>query len=341
MVRKRRTKQEMKIIRDEIKKYPNYTYKQVYNHLVTLGLLEPTQANYLLVNTNMKRLGIGKPESKNWETEVLPHVLKVISSADTVRGIYYRLVALNVLEHSNSNYNSLVQHLVNWRKSGVVDWRLIKDRTRHISCMDYGFANIEEYVEYKLNNLEWVGYHIPYWKGQGKTVEVWIEKDALRGLTEDVCSKYGVTVFSTRGKCSTTKLNEGNERGISVILLLTDYDEHGFIIAKQVERNMHCEVKRIALTPEQIEKYNLSPNIMDYGWEEGSYELDALEPEEYKRIIREAIEEEIEDKELWEEMREKEYEEQEIIEKAFSSLIDADELKKLILARIEEIRNEE
>jgi hypothetical protein len=72
--------------------------------------------------------------------------------------------------------------------------------------------------------------------------------------------------------------------------------------------NGNVDVKRIALTPEQIERYSLPPNptkttdARAHGYSqlhgEGSWELDALTPQQIVEVIEDGINAEI-DAEAW------------------------------------------
>src|SRR5213593_4988024 len=49
----------------------------------------------------------------------------------TVRQVYYRLVAGQVLENNRQQYKAVCTALVDARKDGVIPWEWIEDRLRH------------------------------------------------------------------------------------------------------------------------------------------------------------------------------------------------------------------
>jgi hypothetical protein len=145
-------------------------------------------------------------------------------------------------------------------------------------------------------------YREDLWAGQKYRPEVWIEKDALIGVVEGVCTHFRVPYFAIRGNVSQTLAHEAERRfekyldqGLTPIVLhLVDHDPTGIDMTRDLTGRLHLyageyvEVRRVALTIEQVEEYNPPPNpakekdsrFAKYAAQFGtdSWELDALSP---------------------------------------------------------------
>ncbi len=111
----------------------------------------------------------------------------------TVRQVYYQLVSRQVLENNRGRYQALSNALVNARKEGLIPWDWIEDRLRrprHVQMWD-GLSDFAETMK--------SAYRRDVWNNQPAYVEVWLEKDALSGIFEDVLEEYGVTLNVGRG----------------------------------------------------------------------------------------------------------------------------------------------
>jgi hypothetical protein len=119
-----------------------------------------------------------------------------------------------------------------------------------------------------------------------------------------------------------------------VVLDFRDHDPSGIQMTEDLQtrftnygEGLDIDVKRIALTIDQVEKYSLIPNptkaadprtpkyASAYG--NNCWELDAIEPDELQRIVGGAINEHI-DMSLWNEGLAREDEEREALQERFS-----------------------
>ena len=139
------------------------------------------------------------------------------------------------------------------------------------------------------------------WETQPYRPEVWIEKDALVGVIEGVCTGLDIDYFSCRGYTSQSEMWNAAQwlaryahRGqIPLIVYLGDHDPSGIDMTRDIEDRLtlftgDMQVERIALNMSQIETYTPPPNpakitdsratahIRRFG--RSSWELDALEP---------------------------------------------------------------
>jgi hypothetical protein len=229
----------------------------------------------------------------------------------TLRQVYYQLVARGVIPNNERSYKNVGQHISNGRLAGLIDWYAIEDRTRYVRRLSH-WNEPGEIVEAVVNQ-----YHIDLWETQPQYVEVWIEKDALIGIVEQVAERYDVPCFSCRGYTSQSEMwsaaqrlsaasNDGS-RPVTIIHL-GDHDPSGLDMTRDIRErlllfgntDMELAVNRIALNMDQVEQYNPPPNptkisdtradkyIAEFG--ETSWELDALEPTELDRLIGGTIE---------------------------------------------------
>jgi len=163
------------------------------------------------------------------------------------------------------------------------------------------------------------------WSNQPRNVIVVLEKDALSRLFVEVANKYRVHVFPTRGYSSYSYVKDivrwvNSSEKSAVVLYFGDYDPSGCDIERDLAERLKrygaksFEVKRIALTKEQIVQYKLppkpediatleklkrDPRIKRYGLDYAC-ELDSLEPRVLQKVIEDAITLNI-DQKLWSE----------------------------------------
>lgn len=235
----------------------------------------------------------------------------------TLRQLYYQFVARDILENKQRNYDRLGKIITDARMAGMMDWDAIEDRTRFLRGNTTWRSPLGMLNYYARN------YKIDMWANQDTRVEVWIEKDALVGVIEQVCMENDVDFFACRGYVSASELyNAGKRMGRrwndenveTIVLHLGDHDPSGIDMTRDNQERLslfagyYVQVERIALNMTQVEQYSPPPNFAKqtdsrhgeyaamYG--ENSWELDALEP----RVIRDLINEHVDehrDPDLW------------------------------------------
>lgn len=237
----------------------------------------------------------------------------------TLRQLYYQFVARALIANTERDYKRMGNIISDARRAGMIDWDSIEDRTRFIRTIS-SWNDPREILDTAKGS-----YHKDLWKTQDKRFEVWIEKDALIGVVEPVCKELDLPHFSCRGYVSDSEMWQAAMRlrrhvrnGQHVIVLhLGDHDPSGIDMTRDITDRLNLfsffdggiEVRRIALTMEQIEEVNPPPNpakVTDSRYEgyaaefgEESWELDALEP----RYIADLIGDQIldgRDEEKWE-----------------------------------------
>jgi len=226
----------------------------------------------------------------------------------TLRQLYYQFVARDLIPNTEQSYKRIGSIISDARRAGLIDWSAIVDRTRALRKLSFWSSPYDMLVSARDS------YHRDLWATQDLRMEVWIEKDALIGVIQKVCQDNDVPFFSCRGYVSDSEMWAGAVREIQhresdqnvIILHLGDHDPSGIDMTRDITERLDLfsfrgdiEVRRIALTMEQVEELGPPPNpakITDsrydsyaalYGNE--SWELDALEPQYIANLIGEHI----------------------------------------------------
>lgn len=233
----------------------------------------------------------------------------------TVRQIYYRLVAGQVIPNSTSSYQKVVKALVYARKQGMVDYDDIEDRTREVHQVDTEeYKSAPDYFNGYLDYIKKLDeyYTMPLWWNQPVKLQVWVEKQALSSLFQAVTDKWGVDLVVCRGYPSLTLLHEASEILIDEdgkeleIIYFGDFDPSGADIERNVGDSLGDDfgvvmnIERVAITRGQIDKYKIPPapaktsdsRYNGFVEREGvawQVELDAIEPKMLQGMIEKAI----------------------------------------------------
>jgi hypothetical protein len=147
------------------------------------------------------------------------------------------------------------------------------------------------------------------WERQPQYLEVWLEKDALSGIFEEVLEEYGMTLNVGRGYDGWDSIYNAARRFLGLegatILYFGDFDPSGEDMVRSLRERLgelkaKPEIIKCALTLEDVQRYNLPPDftkttdsrraafVARYG--DLSVELDALPLE----VLRERVVTEVE-----------------------------------------------
>jgi hypothetical protein len=254
---------------------------------------------------------------KNFRTATLAIIEKaneIIAEYDaqgfvlTLRQLYYQFVARSLIENKQTEYKRLGSIIKEGRRAGLIDWGAIEDRTRevHTHTSWDSPADIVEAVAQQ--------YREAPWKDQRYRPEVWIEKDALLGVIEAICTEWRVPYFACRGNNSETLQYQAGKRFerhladrlVPVILHLGDHDPNGLDMTRDNRDRLatyardDIDVRRLALNMDQVERYAPPPNfakemdsryaayVRQFGTTE-CWELDALNPSVIADLIGDEI----------------------------------------------------
>lgn len=197
----------------------------------------------------------------------------------------------------------------------MIDWDSITDRTRNLETTSFWKSPAD------ILRASAKCFKVDKWKDQETRVEVWIEKEALKGVMASVCDDLETPYFACKGYVSQSEMWSAAMRiqryheaygQNTIIIHLGDHDPSGIDMTRDIRDRITLflgknhsypqnifEINHIALNFEQIQMYNPPPNpakttdsryesyIKEYGDE--SWELDALEPKELTRIVKNNI----------------------------------------------------
>jgi hypothetical protein len=227
----------------------------------------------------------------------------------TLRQLFYQMVARALWDNTFKEYKRLGVIVRDGRNGGLIDWDAIEDRTREVNTHTFwgdpaGIISAAAH-QYREN----------LWHGQRYRPEVWIEKEALLGVIEAICTEYRVPYFAHRGNNSQTLQYQAGKRFakyldqglIPLVLHLADHDPNGIDMTRDNRERLalytraEVEVRRVALNMNQVREYNPPPSfakeadkrfaayVREFGTRE-CWELDALSPTVIADLIRAEVE---------------------------------------------------
>jgi len=204
-------------------------------------------------------------------------------------------------------YDFLIRQAGDARELGEVDWDRFVDLLKK-PIFTPGWDSPQELLQAAVEQ-----YHRNRQEGQPLLIELWAEKNALKGLLEPIAEQFSITCLNSMGQFSKTVLREAVDRfeedGRPVLILYVgDWDPsgkesiEGNIVKKlrmYSHQRLNPEVRRIAITKDQALKRKLPPAmakekdtstkrfIEKHGKE--AWEVEALSPTDLRKIIESAI----------------------------------------------------
>jgi hypothetical protein len=227
----------------------------------------------------------------------------------TGRGIGYKLFTAGLIPSMETGQMQRVYRLLKEaRERGMIPWEWIVDETRELERRP-SWDDPDAFVRVVSR-----AYRRDFWNHQPARVEAWSEKGTVRGVLAPVLDRYGVGFRVMHGFNSATQVYDiaQDDDGRNLIALYVgDYDPSGLCMS---ERDLparlaeyggdHVVVRRIALTREQLDDLPSFPATdkekdTRYKWfvcnfGNRCWELDALDPNDLREIVRGAIKQEIE-----------------------------------------------
>jgi hypothetical protein len=227
----------------------------------------------------------------------------------TGRGVGYKLFAARLIPSmADPEMKRVYRLLKEARERGMIDWDWIVDEARDLEKVS-AWDNPERFLETVRRS-----YRRNFWAQQPVRVECWSEKGTVRGVLAPVLDSYGVgfrVLHGFSGATTVHDVSEDFEGRPLIILYVGDYDPSGMYMSeedlpKRFEKygGNHILLRRIALRPRHLAGLSSFP-VSDkkddtrYQWFVDNYgkrcfELDALDPNELREIVRQEIESEIE-----------------------------------------------
>lgn len=229
----------------------------------------------------------------------------------TVRQVFYRLVSTGVIDKTEAEYKRTVNRLLTqMRLSREIPFGWIADNTRWMR-KPRTYSSLEDALRRTAEC-----YRRSLWDNQRVYVEVWLEKDALAGVLYDVTQEWDVPLMVVKGFSSLSYLYEAAEaikdQGKPAYLYyFGDRDPSGVFIDRNIERRLRefapdaeIHFERVAVTPEQIEAWELptrptkTTDSRSKGFEGESVEVDAIMPADLRTLVRECIEQHVDQRKL-------------------------------------------
>ena len=220
----------------------------------------------------------------------------------TVRQVFYQGTVRGFIEKTEAGYAKVQTDLVWMRRRGVLPYGWLADNTRW-QRKPATFDGIEQAL---VSTAHF--YRKSLWADADAYVEIWLEKDALAGVVNDVTDEYDVPLMVARGYASLSFLHSAAEHIGSLdvpayIYHLGDFDPSGVNAGEKIEETLRelapdAEItfKRIGVTKAQIRKWKLptrptkKSDTRSKGFGEISVELDAISPADLRGLVRDAIE---------------------------------------------------
>ena len=244
----------------------------------------------------------------------------------TLRQLYYQMIAQDLFpsswidaaynaknglppdtKNTVKNYQRLSKLISEARLAGLVDWDAIEDRGRRPQRAAE-WSTLQDGVD----SLH-AQFRLPRWKDQEHYVELWVEKDALASVLWPIAHRHHITLMINKGYSSQSAMWTSSNRFIeasrdgkyTTLLYLGDFDPSGEDMVRDITERMvmfgvqELDVIKVALTKEQIRRYNPPPNpakvtdprakkyIAEHGKQ--SWEVDALPPEVLNQLMEQKM----------------------------------------------------
>jgi hypothetical protein len=232
----------------------------------------------------------------------------------TGRGIGYKLFTANLIPSmERASMKRVYRLLKEARERGIIPWEWIVDETRELE-RPQTWANPEAYVRAVRRS-----YRRDFWRDQPNRVMVASEKGTVRGVLAPILDELGVGFQVMHGFSSATTAHDIAEdydgRHLSIIYV-GDYDPSGMYMSEKDLPNRidgyggnHVLIYRIAILRQDLDDLSTFPasdkkKDPRYEWFVRNYgnrccEIDALDPNDLRHRVEEAIKNEIE-WEAWE-----------------------------------------
>ena len=218
----------------------------------------------------------------------------------SVRGVYYRVLSRGLFEKDENNYRKVQQRVLDMRRRGDLPYAWITDGTR-MRLKPRSWADVDDALFHTART-----YRRNLWGDQGVHVEVWTEKDAMKGVLYEATAEWDVPLPIARGFSSESFLYASAAEIASIgkptyIYFFADYDQAGLDLVRQVEETLPrfapdvpITVVRAAVTEQQIDDLELitrDPTAKDRrnGWTR-CVEVDAVPPRVLRDLARSCIE---------------------------------------------------
>ena len=240
----------------------------------------------------------------------------------TNRQFYYQLVGKNLIPNADEIYKRICVFLTDSRYAGRIDWDFIEDKERE-SEKPNDWKDVNSIIQSAIYS-----YRLPRWQDQEYYLEMYCEKKAGINTLKPIADKWHIHFGFNKGYSSASAMYELSKRVAEQIedrkkvriLYFGDHDASGLDMIRDIhtrlcefliggdkvtdilgddEDNPNFKVIPIALSMEQIKKWNPPPNpakmtdprakwyIAKFG--KVSWELDSLKPLELRKLAEGSV----------------------------------------------------
>jgi len=188
----------------------------------------------------------------------------------TARQIFYRLVGAHGYEKTENAYARLCEYLNRARRARMIPFDAIRDDGTQ-SQGGPGWDDPAQFWRAVRSTAR--GYRHDLTDGQPYHVELWVEAGGMLPQAANACEEFGVIAYTAGGFNGLTDKYETAERLArlgkpAIVLHAGDYDPSGCAIidslasditafVAELEPYQELEFRRVAVTPDQIERYSL------------------------------------------------------------------------------------
>jgi hypothetical protein len=255
------------------------------------------------IETRFKKPGRGMGEAS---ISLIAAMRSIAAAAHPItgRGVGYKLfTAGRIPSMSKADMQRVYRLLKEARERGVIPWKWIVDESRELEKVS-AWDDPEEYTRTVIRS-----YRRDYWSQQPVRVEVWSEKGTIRGVLEPVLDEYGVGFRVMHGFGSATEIHgvaDDDDGRTLIVFYVGDWDPSGLCMSEHdlPERlsryeGDHMALTRIALTRDHLDglpSFPAADKRKDprYKWfaehfGDRCWELDALDPNELRACVEQAI----------------------------------------------------
>lgn len=239
------------------------------------------------------------------EIHRLKATMKEVCAAErpmTVRQLYYQLVARQMIDKTQQQYQAVSRYLCQMRREKEIPYDWIADNTRW-QLKPKSWRSLASALRHTKE-----AYRRQLWNDQDVYVEVWCESDSIAGVIYDVTAEWDVPLYALRGFGSETFLYTvaeaiAHETRPCHIYYFGDYDPSGVHIDRDAEKKLRrfapstdIAFERMAVTLQQIHDWDL-PGKPPKGSDSrtakfdhhSAVEIESIAPAKLREIVSECI----------------------------------------------------
>lgn len=223
----------------------------------------------------------------------------------TIRQIFYMLVSDYGYDKTERAYQNLIEILNRARRAKIIDMDDIRDDGLK-KLHSHGWGSKDGFLRYLRRNIN--DFTLDRQDDQEVKLIVWCEAAGMAPQLHEAVEDYHIPVLSSGGFDSLTTKYEtarwiARELRHVEILHLGDLDPSGVHLYKSLDEDLQSfiyelggivELSRIAVTPEQVEEFNLPtapPKKSDKRSFSGmTTQCEAIRPKQLRKIVIDAVE---------------------------------------------------